>query len=434
NIIKAISDFSLSKFVVENAFNDKIKSTLDWENIEFIDAKIRQLAVESNLELRKKRNSVIETVEILYRQGGEKEERSIDVVAKTSNIYEKRIYDFVKDLPIDCFLKLYDYVPKDKLILEPWCRKGFENFDKNTLDELFHHWNEQLNRTELSESTEINGRVQKERNSELKKLMHLVAEMHYYMTKKLFNSFDAEKIDNLDFTFNEGKENEWKLEVMTKQYYQEKFIDYVLHLAQTTIEDSELEKFHELLKEIIYHHEGEGDIFEWADAEPLVVVHGDLHPRQIVYIKVDGERKYKFVDLKNVRLGPAIIDSAFLQSPVYNCEDPLKSDLYSAYLDKLKDLCEDDETPVKRLLNLKIDYRDLRRADTIRRIHWNMRIADKISRYMEEYPYYERSFIKHLEYSKSHMEYFISGTWDDDYPQTRKLYDLFKTTIFKNVK
>jgi len=239
------------------------------------------------------------------------------------------------------------------------------------------------------------------------------------------------------------------LESRTKDDYKVLLEEHVLNIAKELHPGFDSVEFKKELQDIIYQN-GDKDILEWTETPPMTVVHGDLHPRQIVYKSVDEKNMIKIVDLKNVKYGAGITDFAFLQDLFYNYEnndgngnglsridEVLKVDLYQDYLDRLDALSRSTGINVAGISNIKdrIDWRDLRRADMLRQIYWNMRVADKILCYnRRDYHGFGRLIKTHLRYSRENFESFIDSSWNEEYPQARKLYELVKDIIFKDVK
>jgi CheY-like chemotaxis protein len=442
NIAQVIDNFSLKHFILEKVFNEKIKKTLA-DDARFTGAKISQLPVESRLEMRRRRNSDIELIRIMYEAG--KEQKSIDIVAKkvddldyehSRSTYEKRIYDLARETPLDCFVEYYEYVRNEnRLLLESWCNgiDGKQNkFDKNTIEDKLHHWQFVLN---TSSDKEVKIAVEKERRDELRKIIKKIAEMHFWMTYHLYKrvDFDQKRIQEKDFRFKEG-DGEWQVEYKTKNQYKESFERYLLNILGS----DKRRNLGRKLRKILYNVEkGKKDIFDWTETSPIVLVHGDLHPRQIVYKEINGEDKFKFVDLKNAKLGPGIIDFAFLQSPSYNCDQDFRSDLYYLYIKTLKEIWESE----KKMINMpgisniesESSWFMLKSADRIRQIYWDIRIVDKIHAYFRQYPYYKDALKLHTAYAKKNLANFIDDPdFDESYPQARQLYELLKGLIFEN--
>jgi CheY-like chemotaxis protein len=441
SIMAAIDNFSVKHHLVKQTFNEKIRETLG-ADARYLRADISQVEPEAILMKRKKRNSVIEKIQIVYMQNSA--EKTIDLVARHNDAlppdqsaatYERHIYELFGATPFDCKVKLFDqWRLGNRLMLEYWA-DGFAQFEHNTLEEKYRIWNSEIKVAESSGDKEQRIAVEKKIRDELRKIVKKMAEMHFWGIFELASrvGFDSEKMKNYDFRFTEG-EHEWSVHVKRRQDYKASFTKYVMGIAETVCR-AKTGKLTKELDKILKTSSGKKDIFDWTEAQPMVLVHGDLHPRQIVYKTVDGEQKFKFIDFKNAKIGPGIIDFAFLQSPVYSCDEGFRRDLFNLYINSI----EQNFTAANRSVSIpgisdiksRANPFDLYAADRIRQIYWDIRIVNKINSYVKEYPMYEEAFSKHLSYAKQNLEKFIEDPdLNEQYPQARMLHTLLSDTIF----
>jgi hypothetical protein len=401
---------------------------------QFSAVSIREAPIETQVDLRKRRTSSLELIDIAYKDNGNN--NVLHIIGKNGKkdavTYERRIYELLEKAEFTGFLRLYDHMYDDnKLLIEAWCKDDFSDYDKNTLEDKIISWEKIINSAESA--PEQKNIAVAERHDELKRITTLIADMHYNLTYHLFSVVkDYEKVKQHKYDLQDKDKFAWRIDSKEKSEYTQKLINYIISIDNTINPDKtdSRNKFNDKLNDLILScklEPGKRDLFDWAESDPVIVAHGDLHPRQIVYKNINGVYIPKIVDLKNVKIGPGIMDFAFMKSPHLSIGSDIKAEMYSAYLNRLKELDKKASLKLPPVSNMKSNWSDLMIVDKTWQIFWDMRVADKISKYLNEYPYYERAFVKHLSNAGKNLREFIDGDKiENKYPQAKELLTLLE--------
>jgi hypothetical protein len=399
----------------------------------FVDSLITSVTESPQLARRMMR-SVLETVRLAYEKNGKrscryairKRSRSHD---QDTVPFETMLYHLLQtDLP-DCLVRLkFMDVEDAAFLVEWWGKPDFSDFGRNTLEEVLENYSKELH---CAENEDIKVQLRIARTRELENLARMLAKFHFNSMYALDHVLGPGRLKEYmmkgqHVIVYDNNENKWKLEYRTKN----QFIDRFVHFFTTLLERRHLwskdkpcldsSQAVQKLEEIISK---EPDLFSWYDCRPHVFLHGDLHARNIVYKNCRNKNTPRFIDLKNMKFGPLILDFGFLQNPVYDADQQVKTAVYKAYIDMIAELQEHRRFwPFYDDIRQRLDSSDLVRHCDLKQVYWNMRIAYKISHYVAKYSSYTSDIKKYLQYVVNALDVVYKRTGSEGLKNLAELY------------
>jgi hypothetical protein len=288
-----------------------------------------------------------------------------------------------------------------------------------TLEIRYIYWSNVLSDSKKSDAEKQDAK--KARADDLKKITMQVAEYHYQYTYRL--------LEKPEFKDSVRLNNQMCENLLSSNIAQLYFLMNPGASEKTTAK-AELEiKINEIYKAQL--NEEQKNIFYWATVEPIIFVNGNLHPRNIYYVPSAEHKERIDIESASVKtknedsfaFGPAIIDFSFLKSPHFACEHAFKAEIFSMYLNKIKELNDSSGLKIPNIYEMNTDWAAMKMADKTWELFWNITTAKELYEGISKGETSESDFKMHLKYTKDGFEEFIRNE-GSVYPQAKMLYEL----------